>query len=74
MKPRILILALALAGCVPAAIEPSRDGGGPAAVPVKPPVEPGPLPANVTRVENPDGTTTVTIREPRCPNCSPWEY
>jgi hypothetical protein len=42
--------------------------------PVKPAIEPRPLPPGVTREVLPDGTVSITIREPRCPTCSPWTF
>lgn len=73
MKTITLILAAALlAGCVmPGANEPDRRGdGAQMGPPEKPPLPKPPLPAGVAR--NPDGS--VTIHEPRCPNCQPWGF
>jgi hypothetical protein len=69
--------AIALAGCMPpASPDLSRDGAQ-RPVPLRatkpPPARPS-LPPGVTKVVNPDGSITITIREPRCPPCSPWEF
>ena len=66
-------LALLAACMAPPSSEPARRGADtepPAATATKPPLPKPPLPPGVTR--NPDGS--VTIREPRCPNCSPWGF
>jgi len=53
------------------------DGGGNArpayATPAKPPKPQWPLPPNVIRVVNPDGSVSIRIIDPPCPtNCGPW--
>jgi len=74
----IAVLTLPLAACVPAPAEPARsDGGGNArpayATPAKPPKPQWPLPPNVIRVVNPDGSVSIRIIDPPCPtNCGPW--
>jgi hypothetical protein len=70
--------ALAIAACVPDAPGPEdRPGGGQidrSPRPMKaPPRKPAP-PPGVTVIHNPDGSLSVTIREPRCPNCTPWDF
>ena len=75
MTYRSLILACLVAACGPGQIHQSHSNDPDGyAVPAKPPVPPNPLPPNVTREVLPDGSIRITIREPRCPNCQPWEY
>lgn len=66
-------LALLAACMAPPSPEPARRGGDAeflAILATKPPMPKPPLPPGVTR--NPDGS--VTIRDPRCPNCNPWTF
>lgn len=66
-------LALLAACMAPPSSEPARRGAdtpAQATQPAKPPMPKPPLPPGVTR--NPDGS--VTIRDPRCPNCNPWTF
>ncbi len=86
MIPRFLAASLIgttmlLTACVPTAIPAGMThGNGSHATrlhmprPEKPPLPPPPLPPNVIKVVNPDGSISITIREPRCPNCQPWGY
>ena len=75
MKIMTLTLACLVSACVaaPPVVAPRGEASA-AAAPGKPSIAPAALPPNVTRAVNPDGSITITIREPRNPTAQPWEY
>jgi hypothetical protein len=69
------MLACLVSACGPAQIHQSHVDGPDRNVAIaKPPIAPQPPPPNVTRTVLPDGSIRITIREPICTTCQPWEY
>lgn len=75
MTYRSIILACLVSACGPLPFHQSHsDGPDGYSAPSKPPLPASPPPPNVTRVVLPDGTISITIREPRCTTCLPWTF